>query len=139
MLQVSQDKIRTQIQEPCMEMSIESGKALRQLVSSIREMTQPTQAQIHTHNSKAAAKKLKASIISSRLWEDCDILTLIPAATIGSLLVDVVECVDKIAEAVQELATLAHFKTGSNEKLQNKNNNNNNGISDFVTIPISTG
>lgn len=146
--QLSQE-IRTEIQEPCMEMSVESGKALRQLVSSIREMTQPTQAEIHTHKSKAAAKKLKASLRSSSLWENCDLLTLIPAATVGSLLIDVVDCTEKIAEAVQELACLAHFKSSKvgvvalekseaavqreKEKVQP-----NIGIS-FVTIPISTG
>ncbi|XP_038880245.1 aluminum-activated malate transporter 2-like [Benincasa hispida] len=146
--QVSQE-IRREIQESCMEMSIESGKALRQLVSSIREMTQPTQAEIHTHNSKAAAKKLKASLRSSRLWEHCDPLTLIPAATIGSLLIDVVDCTEKIAEAVQELASLAHFNSAkpgvvSLEKseaviqIEKEKVQPNIGIS-FVTIPISTG
>lgn len=132
-----------------MEMSIESGKALRQLVSSIREMTQPTQAEIHTHNSKAAAKKLKASLRSSRLWEDCDLLTLIPAATVGSLLVDVVECTEKIAEAVQELASLAHFKSAklvvvSLEKSEVEQSEKDKILqpnigNSFVTIPISTG
>ncbi|TYK28107.1 aluminum-activated malate transporter 2-like [Cucumis melo var. makuwa] len=132
-----------------MEMSMESGKVLRKLVSSIREMTQPTQAEIHIHNSKAAAKKLKASLKSSRVWENCDLLTLVPAATIGSLLIDVVDCTEKIAEAVQELASLAHFKRAKpgmvsvvkseaavqsgKEKVQP-----NIGIP-FVTIPISTG
>ncbi|XP_004139140.1 aluminum-activated malate transporter 2 [Cucumis sativus] len=146
--QLSQE-IRAEIQEPCMEMSMESGKTLRKLVSSIREMNQPTQAEIHIHNSKAAAKKLKASLKSSRMWENCDLLTLIPAATIGSLLIDVVDCTEKIAEAVQELASLAHFKSAKpgvvslvkseaavqsgKEKVQP-----NIGLP-FVTIPISTG
>ncbi|XP_022141989.1 aluminum-activated malate transporter 2-like isoform X2 [Momordica charantia] len=145
-IQVSQEIIRTEITEPCIEMSIESGKALRQLVSSIREMTRPTKSEIHIHNSKAAAKKLRTSLRSSRLWEDCDLLTLIPAATTGSLLVDVVECSEKIAEAVQELASLAHFKTvvslekseASAHIIEVEKGQPKNGIS-FVTIPISGG
>ncbi|XP_023006118.1 aluminum-activated malate transporter 2-like isoform X1 [Cucurbita maxima] len=137
-IQVSQ-KIQTEIQETCMEMSMESGKALRQLVSSIRELTQPTRAQIYTHNSKSAAKRLKTSLRSSHLWEDCDFLTLIPAATVGLLLVDVVECTEKISEAVQELASLAHFKSGKAEPMQSEKEKvqPNIGVA-FVTIPISS-
>ncbi|KAG6590137.1 Aluminum-activated malate transporter 2, partial [Cucurbita argyrosperma subsp. sororia] len=139
--QVSQE-IQTQIQEPCMEMSMETGKALRQLVSSIREMTQPTLAEIHTNNSKAAAKKLKASLKSSRLWENCDLLTLIPAANVGTLLVDVVDITEKIAEAVQELASLAHFKAAKPAEAAIQSEKEkvepNIGVS-FVTIPIGSG
>ncbi|XP_022930938.1 aluminum-activated malate transporter 2-like isoform X1 [Cucurbita moschata] len=137
-IQVSQ-KIQTEIQETCMEMSMESGKALRQLVSSIRELTQPTQAQIYTQNSKSAAKRLKTSLRSSDFWEDCDFLTLVPAATVGLLLVDVVECTEKISEAVQELASLAHFKSGKAEAMQSEKEKvqPNIGVS-FVTIPISS-
>ncbi|KAG6588243.1 Aluminum-activated malate transporter 2, partial [Cucurbita argyrosperma subsp. sororia] len=137
-IQVSQ-KIQTEIQETCMEMSMESGKALRQLVSSIRELTQPTQAQIYTQNSKSAAKRLKTSLRSSHFWEDCDFLTLVPAATVGLLLVDVVECTEKISEAVQELASLAHFKSGKAEAMQSEKEKvqPNIGVS-FVTIPISS-
>ncbi|XP_023531834.1 aluminum-activated malate transporter 2-like [Cucurbita pepo subsp. pepo] len=137
-IQVSQ-KIQTEIQETCMEMSMESGKALRQLVSSIRELTQPTQAQIYTQNSKSAAKRLKTSLRSSHFWEDCDFLTLVPAATVGLLLIDVVECTEKISEAVQELASLAHFKSGKAEPMQIEKEKvqPNIGVS-FVTIPISS-
>lgn len=118
---------------------MESGKALRQLVSSIRELTQPTQAQIYTQNSKSAAKRLKTSLRSSHFWEDCDFLTLVPAATVGLLLIDVVECTEKISEAVQELASLAHFKSGKAEPMQIEKEKvqPNIGVS-FVTIPISS-
>ncbi|KAK9280301.1 hypothetical protein L1049_013989 [Liquidambar formosana] len=103
-------EIRSKIEEGCTKMSTECGKALKELASSIKTMTRPSSAETHIANSKTAAKNLK-SLLKTGMWEDIDLLEVIPAATIASLLVDVVTCTEKIAESVDELASLAHFKS----------------------------
>ena len=60
-------------------------------------------------NAKNAAKSLKSSL-KTGFWVDTDLLQIIPALTVASLLVEVVTCSVNLSEAVHELATLAHFK-----------------------------
>ncbi|XP_057953201.1 aluminum-activated malate transporter 2-like [Malania oleifera] len=105
-------EIQRKIQESCTEMSSESGKVLKELASAIKTMTQPSCTNPHIANSRTAAKTLKSSLKTSLyVWEDTNILELIPMATVASLLIDIVSCTEKISEAVHELASHAHFKT----------------------------
>jgi hypothetical protein len=90
-------------------MSLESGKALKELSSAVRTMRQPTSADRYVSNSKTAAKNLE-SLLRSGLLEDADLLAVIPAATVASLLFDVVNCTEKITDAVHELASVANFE-----------------------------
>ncbi|XP_050369879.1 aluminum-activated malate transporter 2-like [Argentina anserina] len=103
-------EVRNRIEESCTKLSLESGKALRALASDFRTMTKSPSADPHIANAKAAAKSLK-SLLKSGLWEDIDPLEVVPAATVGSLLLDVVNCTEKIAESVYELGSLANFAT----------------------------
>ncbi|KAA8535802.1 hypothetical protein F0562_030797 [Nyssa sinensis] len=103
-------EIRVKIQESCTKMSSESSYALKELALAIREMIRPSTANAHIANSKVAAKSLK-SLIKTGLWQDADLLEIIPTATVASILIDVVACTEKIAESVHELASLAHFKS----------------------------
>ncbi|KAE8037591.1 hypothetical protein FH972_010169 [Carpinus fangiana] len=104
-------EIRSKIQEACTEISLECGKALKELSSAVRTMSQPSSADRHVSNSKAAAGNLE-SLLRSGLFEDThDLLAVIPVATVASLLIDVVGCTQRISDAVNELASVANFET----------------------------
>ncbi|XVF19629.1 hypothetical protein REPUB_Repub11eG0127000 [Reevesia pubescens] len=103
-------EIRSKIQETCSKMSLESGKALKELAFSIKRMVKPFSADIHIENSKSAAKNLN-SLLKSGLWDDeMDLLEVVPVATVASLLLDLVTCTEEIAESVHELASMVNFE-----------------------------
>ncbi|KAB5540708.1 hypothetical protein DKX38_013682 [Salix brachista] len=118
-IQVSSE-VRSRTQEACTNMSIESGKALKELSLAIKKMVQPSSADSHIENAKSAAKNLK-SLLKSGLWEDIDVLKVIPGITVASILDEVVKFTENIAESVHELASKAQFEsvepTVSPEKL----------------------
>ncbi|KAF3961678.1 hypothetical protein CMV_013728 [Castanea mollissima] len=104
-------EICSKIQEAFTTMSLESGKCLRELACGVRAMTHPSSAKPHISKAKIAAKKLKL-LLKSSLWEqDADLLAVIPSVTVASLLIDIVNCTEKIADSVLELASLAHFES----------------------------
>lgn len=98
----------SKIQEACTNMSLESGKALKELGLAIKAMTPPSSATPHILKSKDAANNLKC-LLQSGLCEEINLLEVIPAAAVASMLVDVVCCTEKIAESIYELASLAQF------------------------------
>ncbi|KAJ6947797.1 hypothetical protein NC651_002227 [Populus alba x Populus x berolinensis] len=98
------------IQEACTNTSIESGKALKELALAIKIMVPPSSADSHIENAKSAAKNIK-SLLKSGIWEDIDLLKVIPGVTVASLLIDVVTCTEKISESIYELASKAQFKS----------------------------
>ncbi|KAL1324916.1 hypothetical protein HN51_035025 [Arachis hypogaea] len=100
------------IEEACIEMSGESSKALKELGLSIKNMMSLPSSNNHISESKAASKRLKALLQSSLKEQDTDLLSLIPAATAASLLIDIVDCVQEIADSVNNLAALADFEEG---------------------------
>jgi len=108
-LQVSSE-VSTIIQEACTTMSLESGKALKELALAIKIMVQPSSADSHIENAKSAAKNIK-SLLKSGIWEDIDLLKVIPGVTVCSILVDVVTCTETIAASIHELASKAQFKS----------------------------
>ena len=73
-------------------------------------MNQPTSVNAHIENSKTAIENLKFMLDTYHL-EDADLQEIIPSAEVALTLIDVVPCIVKITDAVQELASLAHFKT----------------------------
>uniref|UniRef100_A0A6N2MK46 Aluminum-activated malate transporter n=1 Tax=Salix viminalis TaxID=40686 RepID=A0A6N2MK46_SALVM len=103
-------EVSTVIQEACTNMSIESGKALKELALAIKTMVQPSSADSHIEKAKSAAKNMK-SLIKSGIWEDIDLLKVIPGIAVGAILVDVVTCTEKIAESIHELASKGQFKS----------------------------
>ncbi|XP_022756029.1 aluminum-activated malate transporter 2-like isoform X3 [Durio zibethinus] len=103
-------EIRSKIQESCTKMSLESGKALKELAFAIKRMVKPFSAGTHIENSKSAAKNLN-SLLKSGLWDgDVDLLQLVPVATVASLLIEVVTCTVEIAESVHELSSMVNFE-----------------------------
>ncbi|XP_024200591.1 aluminum-activated malate transporter 2 [Rosa chinensis] len=111
-------EIRSEIQEPCINICTESGKALKELAAALKKMTRSSSADSHIACSKAAVESLKLLSLKRGIWKDADLLETIPSAAVASLLIEVVACVEKIAEAVHELASVAHFKTEQPQLLQ---------------------
>ncbi|XP_031267791.1 aluminum-activated malate transporter 2-like isoform X1 [Pistacia vera] len=111
-IQQPSSEMRYKIEEVCKEMSLECGKALKELALAIKATSQPSSANTNTHieNSKSAAKNLN-SLLKSSVWEDTDFLAAVPVAAVASLLIEVVDCTEKIAESVYELASMANFKS----------------------------
>ncbi|KAL5765407.1 hypothetical protein ACOSP7_016024 [Xanthoceras sorbifolium] len=101
---------KNQIQDESIKVSSESVKALKELAMAIETMITPSAATLHITKSKIAAKNLKL-MLNADLCKETDLLEVIPAVTMASLLVDVVSCSEKIAESVHELASLAKFKS----------------------------
>ncbi|KQJ82561.1 aluminum-activated malate transporter 1 [Brachypodium distachyon] len=100
-------KVRT----ACSEMSSDSAKALRELSTAIRTMTVPSPANITMSAAITVAKGLR-----SELSQDMALLQVMHVAVTATLLSDLVTTIKKIAESVDNLARLAHFKTP--EKIQ---------------------
>lgn len=108
-------EIGSEMEEACMKMSLETGRALKELAASMRAMTTPCSATPDITKSKLAAKNLKSFLKTNAAGLMCqdagtDLLGLIPAVTVASLLVDVVYCTEKIDKSIHELASLAKFK-----------------------------
>ena len=108
-------EIQRQIQDACTKMSTESGKALKELASAIKSMIKPSSVNTHIVNSKTAAKALKF-LLKTSSCEDFVLLEVMPTAMVAAQLVEVITCVEKIAESVHELASLAHFKDAKPEQ-----------------------
>ncbi|KAE8676534.1 Aluminum-activated malate transporter 8 [Hibiscus syriacus] len=104
------EEFKSKIEGSCTRMSAECGKALKTLAISMRTMTDPyCLANIHVENSKASMEDLKLTLKAASL-ENADLASILPAATVGSILVEIVKCVEKISEAVPELSQVAHFE-----------------------------
>ncbi|CAL5425654.1 unnamed protein product [Camellia sinensis] len=103
-------EMQAKIEESSTKLSTECSYALKELALSVKTMTMPSTANSHMANSKIIAKTLK-SLLETGSWRGADLLDIIPAATVASLLIDVVTCTEKIAESVNELASLAKFNS----------------------------
>ncbi|XVF47000.1 hypothetical protein PTKIN_Ptkin03bG0074000 [Pterospermum kingtungense] len=103
-------EIRGKIQEACIRIGSESGKAMKELATAIRTMTRPSSDCPHIAKARNAANSLK-SLLKSGLSEDIDLLEILAVASVASLLLDVLSCTEKISESIHELASLAHFKS----------------------------
>ncbi|CAK8535461.1 unnamed protein product [Lathyrus sativus] len=101
-------EFRSRIEESCTNISLESGKALKEASLMIKRMSKSSTPNFHVSNAKNAAESLK-SVLRANPWEGADHLEIIPASTVASLLIDIVVCVEQICEAVEELASLANF------------------------------
>ncbi|KAL9373921.1 hypothetical protein Peur_033541 [Populus x canadensis] len=104
-------EFRCKIQEPCTQMSAECGKALKSLASAIKTTTVPSSENVNVENSKTAVQDLKIALKAVSLEHDQDLLQILPDATVASILVEIVICVEKISESVHGLSNLAHFKS----------------------------
>ncbi|KAG6682242.1 hypothetical protein I3843_13G114000 [Carya illinoinensis] len=108
-IQATPTEFRREIQEPCIQICSESGKALKELASAIKKMRRSTLVNSHIDSSKLAAKNLQ-SMLNNSLWENANLREIIPTAAVGLVLINIVPCTEKIVEAFQELASRARFK-----------------------------
>ncbi|XP_073135972.1 aluminum-activated malate transporter 2-like [Henckelia pumila] len=108
-------EIRAKIQELCTKMSTECSCALTELSAAIKKMTRAAPADVHILNAKNECKNLRS--LFSKLWPDADLVDIIPAATVASLLIEIVSCTARIADSVHELASLSKYK-GSNDAMR---------------------
>lgn len=90
-------------------MSIESGKALKDLATAIKTMTKPSPVNPHIVKAKTAAQALKL-LLKTSSCEDFILFEVMPTAMVAVQLVEVITCLEKIVESVHELAALARFK-----------------------------
>ncbi|GAB4824614.1 hypothetical protein Ancab_007487 [Ancistrocladus abbreviatus] len=105
----SPPEVKGKIEVVCTEMSSETSKALKELSVAIKTMTRASSsAKSHIENAKLVARGLN-SRLRTGLWNDTNLTELIPALTVTSLLADVVSCTEKLAESVEELASLSNF------------------------------
>lgn len=93
-----------------MKMSSESGKALKELASSLRAMKRPSTASTHIKNCEAAISDLRAALEASSP-DRAEIMEIIPSIAVGSLLIDITKCVEKISESIHELSDKAYFES----------------------------
>ncbi|XAR69828.1 hypothetical protein NMG60_11001553 [Bertholletia excelsa] len=98
------------IQEPCMQMSSDSGRALKELASAFRTLTHPSSVYLHIENTKAAAAQLEIAMEAASGESCSNLLEIVPAIMVASTLTSIMECIEKIAEAINELSRTAHFK-----------------------------
>ncbi|RZC49339.1 hypothetical protein C5167_017765 [Papaver somniferum] len=98
------------IQDSCMELGKESGITLQDLSTVVKQMTYPKAAPKHIKNLKKTAGNLKA-VLKMVTLENANVLEdVLSGAMLASLLVDIVGCIEDIAESIIELAHLAKFK-----------------------------
>lgn len=99
------------IQSTCMKMSLESGMALKEIAHAIKTMSKPSNSsRSHLSSLKMEAESLKM-LLKLEMWREVDFVQMIQVVTVASVLLELVLCVEKIVEAVDELAVLAQFKS----------------------------
>ncbi|XP_026424532.1 aluminum-activated malate transporter 2-like [Papaver somniferum] len=119
-LEAISNGITSEIKEPsefkkiitlsCMEICLESGKALQEISTAVKKMTYPFIVSTHIMSARNAADDLHTALETITL-ENTNILEdVMPAASVISLLLETIECTENIAESVKELACLAKFK-----------------------------
>ncbi|KAK6138461.1 hypothetical protein DH2020_027781 [Rehmannia glutinosa] len=103
-------------------MSSESGKALKELAWALETMTKPSYPNnSHSSNLKVASKNLNTILKSDFFWEEhTNLLQVIPVAAVASLLNDTVTNVENIADAIDELSSLANFKIQDSSGVEEK-------------------
>ncbi|RVW73246.1 Aluminum-activated malate transporter 8 [Vitis vinifera] len=85
------------------------GRSSESLSLSNQNNDRPSSADPHVANAKAAVKDLEIALNAASL-DETDLLEIIPDATVASILIEIVKCMEKVSESVHELSGLAHFK-----------------------------
>lgn len=96
------------MQKSFTEMSSECSQAQRELALAIKTMTRSLTVDYHIGRAKNAAKSLPL-LLQTELGPDSDVLDVIGASTVASLLGAIVICTVKIADSVEELASVCKF------------------------------
>ncbi|GFP86133.1 aluminum-activated malate transporter 8 [Phtheirospermum japonicum] len=122
--QVGPSDFHLKIQPACVKMCTESSKALKELASAVKSMsTFPLSAtETHVRRSKAAADHLKAIVENSDFPAKTELGEIMHLLVAASVLVDVIKCVEKLSDSINELSQKARFEkpesTASPDKQQ---------------------
>lgn len=76
----------------------------------VKTMSRQQNPDLYLQSSRNAVEKLQASLKVGS-WKDVDLLTVFSCVAVVSLLIDVVECTEKVGESVDQLANLSKFET----------------------------
>ncbi|CAN8287904.1 unnamed protein product, partial [Cochlearia groenlandica] len=106
--------VKKKLEEPLKKMSAESGKAMNEMSISLNKMIIPSSCDIHVKNAQSACKSL-TSLINSGILKEVEPLELISLLTTISLLIDIINLIEKILESLHELSSSARFKNKNDE------------------------
>ncbi|KAH6807495.1 aluminum activated malate transporter family protein, partial [Perilla frutescens var. frutescens] len=99
-------EFQMKIRQACIEMSRESGKALKELASAIKKMRHPSPST--SQSAKSAADQLKIMLESPAKAEYLQ--EIMPIIVIASVLIDIINCVENISLSVHQLPLKQRFK-----------------------------
>lgn len=101
------------IKGSCQSASLECGKALKIISSSFKSMTclPSTTTKDCIAKAKSSIESVNSLLRSKPCWEDIEFTEIASAFAFTSLLSDIVICIERIIETVDELSSLAHFKS----------------------------
>lgn len=105
------EEIQEKMKESCKKLSSELGKVLKEVSLGLKKTKKTATAKTQLRETKKAAHELKMLLQETSLWEKFNLLDVLPAATVASILIDIVDCVENIIEEVHELASMADFKS----------------------------
>ncbi|KAH6802804.1 aluminum activated malate transporter family protein [Perilla frutescens var. frutescens] len=104
-------ELASEIQEACTRMSRESGNAMKEVASVIKNMRPPSPAlQTHIQNSKAAAAQLKTILHNFSSSPKPQLQEIMPLYLVSSTLMDIITTIDKISVSVTQLSQTAAFR-----------------------------
>ncbi|KAG7023745.1 Aluminum-activated malate transporter 2, partial [Cucurbita argyrosperma subsp. argyrosperma] len=103
-----QIQIESQFKEEFLRMCKESAKALKEVAMAIKKMAPPALASAHIERAKATTENL-SSLLANHRFEG---LEMIPTATLVSLLIDLLCCIEKVADCTRELGCVANLRRG---------------------------
>ncbi|XP_023003150.1 aluminum-activated malate transporter 2-like [Cucurbita maxima] len=101
-------EIQRQYQEQCVQVCIESSKALKAMAKALRDIVPPALAKSHIEIAKKTAGELKLLLASSHFHGD---MNMVSTTTLILLLIDSFSCVEKIVDSIHELVSLARLNT----------------------------
>ncbi|KAF3571061.1 hypothetical protein F2Q69_00060487 [Brassica cretica] len=128
--------IKKKLEEPLTKMSSESRKSMKEVSISSKKMRKSSSYDIHVLNSQSACKDL-TTLLKTGILNDVEPLQMIALMTTVSLLIDIVNLTEKIAESVHELASAARFENKKKSTVSSEKT-----VSDFVStgrsVPIKS-
>ncbi|KAF8098253.1 hypothetical protein N665_0270s0025 [Sinapis alba] len=143
-IQVSID-IRKKLEEPLRRMSLETGKAMKEMSVSLTKMIKPSSSDLHVRNAQSACKSL-TNLLHSGILKEVEPQELISLLTAISLLIDIINLTEKILESLHELASAARFKDKIEPPISEKPNSRSivrgwatNGQDDHVVTIVKDG
>ncbi|XP_065858906.1 aluminum-activated malate transporter 2-like [Euphorbia lathyris] len=108
----SPKETRSKFSEACKIVSMESGKALKELGATAKKMQRSRKAAEHIENAKRIAENVKLVLkINKWEWEGESLVDIVQVGTVCLVLLEIIQSIEKIEEAINELANMADFDT----------------------------